>query len=111
MKMTPFLEYVVYDIFTDSRQVTFRPMMGGYALYYEGSMFAFIDGDDLYIKGRKEESIWYTTQGSKQFSYRRQGKEVYLCYFLVPPAIYEDREVFGKWLDKTLSYVSSLRNM
>ncbi len=52
--MTPFLEYIMYDIFGESEPITFRAMMGAYVLYYEGKTFAIVDGDDLYFKGSKE---------------------------------------------------------
>ena len=40
MKTTPFLEYILYDIFGENEPITARAMMGAHILYYEGKAFA-----------------------------------------------------------------------
>ena len=54
MKFTPFLDYVLYDIFGQSELVTARSMMGAYILYYEGKAFAIVEKEELYFEGNKE---------------------------------------------------------
>lgn len=103
MKTTPFLEYIVYDIFTEAEPITFRAMMGAHILYYEGKAFAIVENDELYFKGSKELMDWYMAHGSKQFGYQKEGKEARLYYFLVPPEIYEDKANREEWLDIALS--------
>ena len=109
MKMTPFLEYIVYDIFTHTGPVTFRPMMGGYVLYYEGNVFALVEDEELFFKGSKEMSSWYLERGSKRFSYTKEGKDAYLYYYLVPPEVYEDRSRLLEWMDVALSVAEEKR--
>ena len=103
MKTTPFLEYIVYDIFGESEPITFRAMMGAHVLYYEGKAFAIVEHDELYFKGSKELQDWYISRGSKIFGYHKEGKEAHLYYFLVPSEIYEDRSRREEWLDIALS--------
>lgn len=96
-KMTPFLEYVVYDLFGDGEPITWRAMMGAHVLYYEGKPFAIAEDDELYFKGSKETKDWYLERGSKQFTYTKEGKDAHLYYFLVPEEVQENREVFEEW--------------
>jgi len=103
MKTTPFLEYIVYDIFGESEPITFRAMMGAHILYYEGKAFALVENDEVYFKGSKELASWYLDRGSKQFTYTKEGKDTHLYYFFVPSEIYEDRTKREEWLDVALS--------
>lgn len=103
MKTTPFLEYIVYDIFGEGEPITFRAMMGAHILYFEGKAFAILEDDEMYFKGSKELADWYLSRGSKQFVYTKEGKDAHLYYFLVPAEIYENRESREEWLDVALS--------
>jgi TfoX/Sxy family transcriptional regulator of competence genes len=103
MKTTPFLEYIVYDVFGETYPLTFRYMMGAHILYYEGRAFAIVEDDDLFFKGSKELAHWYLDRGSKQFTYNKEGKEAHLYYFYVPQEIYGDRSSRNEWLDIALS--------
>ncbi len=103
MKTTPFLEYIVYDIFGENMPITFRSMMGAHILYYEGRTFAIVDGEELYFKGNEELSSWYMSRGSNQFKYTRKGEDTYLDYFSVPPEVYEDKVLLEEWLNMALS--------
>ena len=103
MKTYPFLEYILYDIFGESEPITFRGMMGAHILYYEGKAFALVENDHLYFKGSKNLEDWYTSRGSKKFTYTKEGKDAHLYYFLVPGDIYENKETRDEWLDVALA--------
>lgn len=103
MKGTPFLEYILYDIFGEQEPITARAMMGAHILYYEGKAFAIVENEELYFKGSKELQSWYLERGSKQFTYTKEGKDAHLYYFLVPQEIYEVRESLYEWLEIALS--------
>lgn len=102
-KTTPFLEYVLYDLFGESEPITWRPMMGAYMLYYEGKPFALVEQDELYFKGSKETKDWYLERGSKQFTYKKKGEDACLYYFFVPEEVCESREVFSEWKEVAIS--------
>jgi TfoX/Sxy family transcriptional regulator of competence genes len=103
MKTTPFLEYILYDIFGETEPITVRAMMGAHLLYYEGKVFAIAENDELYFKGSKELASWYLERGSKQFTYTKEGVDAHLYYFLVPSEVYEDKSKREEWLDVALS--------
>jgi TfoX/Sxy family transcriptional regulator of competence genes len=103
MKSTPFLDYILYDIFGENEPITTRAMMGAYILYYEGKAFAIVEKEELYFKGSQELATWYIERGSKQFTYTKEGEDAHLNYFLVPPEIYEHREDLEVWLHTALS--------
>ena len=103
MKSTPFLDYILYDIFGEGKPITARLMMGAHVLYYEGKAFAIVENEELYFKGSQELKDWYISRGSRQFTYVKKGKEAHLYYFLVPVDVYEDRRTLMEWLDVTLS--------
>ena len=103
MKSSPFLEYVLYDIFGEQEPITARVMMGAHILYYEGKTFAIVENDEMYFKGSKDLKNWYLSHGSRQFSYIKEGKDAHLYYFLVPPEVYENKDSREKWLGVALS--------
>ena len=107
MKSAPFLDHILYDIFGEHEPITARAMMGAYVLYYEGKTFAIVENDELFFKGSKELMDWYISRGSKQFGYQKEGVEVHLYYFLVPPDVYESKESMEEWLDVALSVAKS----
>ena len=103
MKTTPFLEYILYDIFGEGEAITARSMMGAHILYYEGKTFAIVEGEELYFKGNKELASWYLSRGSKQFTYHKDGKDAHLYYYFVPSEVYETKNSLYEWLDVALS--------
>ena len=103
MKSTPFLEYLLYDVFGEGEPIVARAMMGAHVLYYEGKAFAIVENDELYFKGSKDLATWYLTRGSKQFTYTKEGKDAHLYYFLVSPEIYESKNGLHDWLEVALS--------
>ena len=103
MKTTSFLDYILYDLFGNATEITYRPMMGGFILYYEDSPFALVHDETLYYKGSKETKAWYEERGGKQFFYTKQGKDVYLYYFSVPEEVIENSDVFDEWMSLSLS--------
>ena len=103
MKTTPFLEYVLYDIFGENEPVTFRPMMGAHVRYYNGKAFAIVENEELYFKGSKDVEEWYSARGSRRFSYKKEGEDAHLYYYLVSPEIYENKAVLEEWLTVALS--------
>ena len=99
MKTTPFLEYILYDIFGEGEPITARSMMGAHILYYEGKAFAIVEDEELYFKGSKELAPWYLERRSKQFTYTKEGEDAHLYYYVVPPDVYENKQSREEWLD------------
>lgn len=108
MKMTPFLEYVMYDVLSILPSLHARAMMGGYTLYNEGKVFAIVEGENLWFKGSKETESWYKERGAKKFSYYKtdtktgKKKKQEMNYFHVPETVIEDKEALDIWLNTAL---------
>ena len=49
-KGTTFHDYVVFDLFGDTANITSKAMFGGWAIYKKGISFAIIVGGELYFK-------------------------------------------------------------
>lgn len=103
MKSSPYLDYLLGDVFDESLHITARAMMGGYILYSEGKVFAIAEKDELWFKGSDELASWYLSRGSKKFSYLKERKEQGMNYFLVPEDIVENKQALDEWLDVAMS--------
>lgn len=104
MKTTPFLEYILYDIFDEKDEVTARAMMGAHVLYKEGKVFAIAEDDELWLKGSSEVSSWYIERGARKFGYMKKDKEgntalQEMNFYSVPEEVLEDKEVFNEWVE------------
>ena len=103
MKITPFLEYVLYDAFGESEAITYRAMMGGYTLYKDGKVFAIVGNEKLYFKGSNDTESWYLKHGAEKFWYMKEEKIQYMNYFLIPNETLDSREEFALWFEMALS--------
>ena len=110
MKVDPFLEYLLGDVFDEPLGVTARAMMGGKVLYSNGKVFAIAEDDTLWLKGTDACAEWYLSRGSKKFSYLKKGKLQEMHFFLVPESVLENREFFQEWLDVALSVATLPKN-
>jgi len=103
MKSAPFLDHILYDIFSENDPITARTMMGAHVLYYEGKTFAIVENDELWFKGSKDTEAWYMARGSKKFCYMKKNIQQYMNYYLVPQEVYEDKNSREDWLEIALS--------
>lgn len=104
MKITPFVEYILYDVFNERDNVTARFMMGGHILYKDGKVIGLAEDDRFYLKGNKKNEKWFLEKGSEKFSYEKKGKDgkkkiQEMNFFLVPEGALEDREEFKEWME------------
>lgn len=86
-----FADYVV-DLLRPLGPVSARRMFGGYGLYLDGSMFALIVDDTLYLKADATNRAAFAARQMAPFTYARQGKTVSLGYHAVPAEALEERE-------------------
>lgn len=108
MKIDSFVEYLIYDVFDKSLNVTSRAMMGGNVLYSNGKVFAIAENDELWFKGSNDLAEWYLSRGSKKFSYEKKDKSGKkniqdMNFFFVPESVIENKEELNEWLDIALS--------
>ncbi|GAB4149371.1 MAG: hypothetical protein OHK0017_13330 [Patescibacteria group bacterium] len=111
MKTSPFLEYIIYEVLQDKPGLDFKRMMGGFILSYQGSPFGIVSGNKLYFRVDDRNRPDYIQAGSKQFSYKRQGKEIALNLWEVPSElIAEPNEKIWTWIEKSMQVPSKGKN-
>ncbi len=78
--------------------VTMRHMMGAAVLYLDGTVFAVLDGDELWFKADKEsESVW-EAQGCERFTFTaRDGRTETMNYRRAPTDVHDDPEAMQRW--------------
>lgn len=102
MKDTSYHDFVVYDLMARLPDISSRRMMGGWCIYSTGMPFAAIIENQLYLKAKGELAEDLKRRGWKQFSYDRQGKTVYMSYWLVPADIIDDQVRFDEVMNDVL---------
>lgn len=68
-----------------------KRMFSGAGLFLDDRMFAILIDDTLYLKADDGNRAAYIARGMTPFVYERQGKEVALGYYAVPPEALEDQ--------------------
>jgi DNA transformation protein len=78
--------------------VTMRKMMGGATLYLDGTIFAILVEDELWLKSDAEaDSIW-DAEGCEKFRITfRDGKVDVMNYRRAPQDVYDDPEAMRRW--------------
>lgn len=68
-----------------------KRMFSGAGLFLDDRMFAILIDDTLYLKADDGNRAAYLARGMSPFVYERQGKDVALGYYAVPPESLEDQ--------------------
>ena len=78
--------------------VTMRKMMGGATLYLDGTVFAILVDDEIWLKADSEsDSIW-DSEGCEKFSFTfKDGKVDVMNYRRAPQDVYDDPEALQRW--------------
>lgn len=77
--------------------VTMRRMMGAAALYLDGTIFAIVAEDVLWLKGDAEsESVW-DAAGCDRFTFESQGTTKSTSYRRAPQDVYHDADAMREW--------------
>ncbi len=79
-------------------RVTRRKMMGGATLYLDGTIFAILVDEGLWLKADAEtDSIW-DSEGCEKFAVTfRDGKVDVMNYRRAPLDVYDDPEALRHW--------------
>lgn len=85
-EFTDFIE----DVFRDFGTIQCRKMFGGYGVYYQGTMFALIIDEVLYLKADAMDTEYFTSRNLPPFQYSREGKIYKLSYYQAPEEIFDD---------------------
>lgn len=78
--------------------VTMRKMMGGATLYLDGTIFAILDGDEIWFKADAETDAVWNAQGCERFSMTfKDGRVDTMNYRRAPTDVYDDAEAMQRW--------------
>lgn len=79
--------------------VTARSMFGGAGLYRDGTMFAIVSDDVLYLKVDDETRPAFEDRGMAPLTYERRGRSdpIALSYWEAPPDLLEDADDLCAW--------------
>ena len=79
-------------------RVTMRKMMGGATLYLDGTVFAILDGDEIWFKSDRESDGLWDAQGCERFSVTfKDGRVDTMNYRRGPLDVYDDAEAMQRW--------------
>lgn len=88
-------------------RVVARRMFGAYGLYCDGTMFALIADDVLYLKVDEANRSEFERAGATPFVYEAKGRRTAMSYFSAPDQALESRELAAPWARS--AYSAALR--
>ena len=84
-------------------RVSLRRMMGAAVLYLDGTVFAVIDGDELWLKSDKDSDPVWDAEGCERFTFTaRDGRTETMNYRKAPADVYDDAEAMQRWASLAL---------
>ena len=78
-------------------ELTRRPMMGGAALYLDGTIFAILTRGELWFKGDAESAARWDRAGCEPFTFVRAGKTGATSYRRAPAEVHDGAEAMRDW--------------
>jgi DNA transformation protein len=79
-------------------QVSMRRMMGGATLYLDGTIFAIIADDALWLKADATSDAEWDAAGCPRFIYAMgDGRALSMNYRRAPDDVYDDADALRQW--------------
>ena len=93
-KLTAYL----LEILAPLGPVAARRMFGGVGLFYSGTMFGLISGEELFLKVGDANRPAYEAAGEAPFTYEtKNGTNTIGSYWRCPPDLLDDADNFQIW--------------
>ena len=92
----------VLDLLEPLGPVTARRMFGGYGIYLDGTMFALVADDTLYLKVDDTSRGEFVAAGLEPFRYSKKGKSYQMSYHAAPEDALEEAELLRDWARKAV---------
>ena len=86
----------------------YKKMFGYPAYFINGNMFAGIHGDKLFIRLSESEVEEIMSARLNVACFEPLPGRAMTGYVVIPKPVYSDEMLFGKWLDKSMKYTSTL---
>ena len=87
--------------------VEVKRMFGGWGLYHQGTFFALVSEDALYLKADEESRAEFEALGLEPFAFRKEGEMIVTSYLQAPPEALESPQEMLEWA--RLGYGAALR--
>ncbi len=112
MKYTKkYVDYVTNELLKDVAGVRARAMFGGYGLYKDDTIFACVINDKVYYKVGESNMTEYVKAKSKPFTYKSNGKEYAMSYWLVPKKVLSSPKLLKEWTKKAVAVAVEARKV
>ena len=97
-KRSEFVEHVI-EMMRSFGPVTARTMFGGWGLYHEGTFFALVFDDTLYLKADAKNIADFEARGLEQFVFesRKGGETITTSYRRAPEEALESGDEMARW--------------
>ena len=86
---TPTLKTVL-RLFEELGIITARTMLGGFGIFCDGTNFALVVNDVLYIRSTPNTLDYLTSMGFQQYIYQNRGNTIVTSYYAIPKILWED---------------------
>ncbi|MBB5711754.1 TfoX/Sxy family protein [Sphingomonas xinjiangensis] len=87
----------VREVLEPIGSVTMRPMMGGATLYLDGTVFALVAQDELWLKADAQSDYLWDEAGCDRFTYDVAGTAKSMNYRRAPSEVHDDPDTMRKW--------------
>lgn len=98
--MSPEFRDYLLELLSPLGPVSARRMFGGGGLYLDGTMFAIVADDVLYLKTDDINRPDFKAAGTGPFLYTRDDKTIAMSYHETPTDLLEDSEELCAWARK-----------
>ena len=90
-----YIEFLVEQL-SPLGEITTRRMFGGHAVYCDGTVFALVASDALYLKVDDQNRTQFETSGLQAF-HPFGDERLVIQYYQAPPEIFEDADALRRW--------------
>lgn len=88
----------IEDMFAAVGPVTIKRMFGGMGIYAQGTIIAIETDSEIFLKVDAVSAPQFKAAGSRQWRYDGKGKPVFMPYWTIPDAAYDDPDVMADWV-------------
>lgn len=107
-KPNEFVEHIL-EMMGRFGPVLSKPMFGGWGLYHQGTFFALVAKDALYLKADGENAAEFDALALAPFVYAlKDGETIVMSYRAAPVEALEDADVMAQWARS--GYAAALRS-
>jgi len=97
----------IVEMFAAFGPVVPRRMFSGFGVFADGTMFALVARDVLYLKADRETVAAFETEGQGPFTYAAKGAKggtrALMSYWRAPDRLYDDPDELAAWARHALA--------